>query len=330
MEQTAVPPFALPSQPLVSVIMPAFNAQAFIRQAVVSVLAQDYPHIELIVVDDGSTDGTLQALAEFAGQVRVPVRIESQANAGPAAARNRGLATARGELIAFLDADDLWLPGKLKAQVNYLQQHPDVAVVFGGFKRWEAQADGEFDVPPLTGGAVPAHEPTTQPSGWIYSDLLLDSVVHIITALVRKPVFDAIGSFDESLSTGEDYDFWLRASRRYRIDQLARTVAWYRIHAASITKMPRAESNEYRVLHAALQQFGATGPDGRTVAEAVLNQRLFGICFGHGYLHFWQGDPRHAHIAFSCALGHAFWHPRVWAYWLLSGLLRMWPPRWRS
>jgi len=174
--------------PLVSVILPTYNAMAFLAQAVESVLTQDYSQMELLVIDDGSTDGT----ADHAALQDPRIRVLRQKNAGPAAARNLGLAHAQGELVAFIDADDFWLPGKLRTQVAYLLAHPDVHIVFGGFTRWEAQADGSFATPAVTsfaGGPLAL----AQPSGWIYPDLLLDSVVHIITALVRKPVFDKVG-----------------------------------------------------------------------------------------------------------------------------------------
>lgn len=306
--------------PLVSVILPAYNAQAYIAQAVTSVLAQDYANLELLVIDDGSTDGT----AEHPALQDERIRVLCQANAGPAAARNLGLAQARGDLIAFIDADDLWLPGKLTAQVDYLQAHPDISIVFGGFQRWEPTANGHFMIPVVAPPASDAHT-LARPSGWIYTDLLLDSVVHIITAMVRKPVFDTVGLFDNSLPTGEDYDFWLRASRQFKIDQLAYTLACYRIHPTSLTTLPRPESNEYRVLIHALQTWGATGPDGQTVDATTLQNRLFGICFGHAYLHFWNGSRRQARKAFAQALGHSFWHPKVWVYWLLSSVLSATP-----
>ena len=296
--------------------MPAYNARAYIAQAVASVLAQDYANLELLVVDDGSTDGTAQHPALQDRRIH----ILQQANSGPAAARNLGLAQARGDLVAFIDADDLWLQSKLSAQVSYLQAHPDISIVFGGFHRWEPAADGHFVMPIVTPAPSDAHT-LIQPSGWIYTDLLLDSVIHIITAMVRKPVFDSVGVFDTRLATGEDYDFWLRVSRQFKIDQLAQTLACYRIHPVSLTTIPRPESNEYRVLTQALQTWGVIGPDGQTVDGETLRNRLFGICFGHAYLHFWNGSRRQARKAFAQALGHSFWHPKVWMYWLLSSAL---------
>jgi glycosyltransferase involved in cell wall biosynthesis len=299
--------------PLVTVILPAYNAQAHIAQAVASVLAQDYANLELLVIDDGSTDGTV----EHPSLQDRRICVLRQQNAGPASARNLGLAHARGKLIAFIDADDVWLPGKLSLQVGYLQAHPDISIVFGGFQRWLVSSDSHSDVPPCP-QIVSTGYTLTHPSGWIYADLLLDSAVHIITALVRKSVFDTVGVFDTRLPTGEDYDFWLRTSRQFKLDQLAQTFACYRIHANSLTKVPRPENNEYRVLKHALETWGTIGPDGRSVNAKALQHRLFGICFGHAYLHFWTGSRRQAHIAFGQALRHSFWHPKVWIYWLLS------------
>jgi len=316
--------------PLISVIVPAYNAAATLQQALDSVWAQHYPRLELLLVDDGSTDATL-ALVQQARAAGHPVRLWQQARQGPASARNLALQHAQGELIAFLDADDVWLPGKLQAQVAYLQAHPEVDVVFGPFERWEAQPDGQFVKPPTSAisasTAPPAGLPRlAQPSGSLYADLLLDSVVHIITALVRREVFLRVGGFDASLRTGSDYDFWLRASRYCRIDQLDQTVAWYRIHPASITKQPRRHNAEYLLVQKALRIHGPTGPDGRCVLASALQQRLFGISFGHGYLHFWHGVPWYACLAFAQALQHRPWHGKTWAYLALS-LLRV-PPAW--
>lgn len=272
--------------PLVSVIMPAYNARPYIAEAINSVLEQDYPHVELIVIDDGSRDGTAECAESFGERVKV-IR---QANAGVAAARNKGLAEARGELIAFLDADDVWLPGKLKAQVEYLHAHPETGVVYGVFSRWHAKPDGSFDPPPSPEVSDPQNLLIAEHSGWVYTKLLFDNIVHIITAMVRREVVEKLTGFDQSLPTGEDYDFWLRMSRHFRADKLNRVLAYYRIHATSITKVPRAENNEYRVLKKMLDQYGLAGPDGVSVTQRQINDRLCRLCFSHGYFHYWFGN----------------------------------------
>ena len=292
--------------------MPAFNARPYIEEAIRSVLSQDYPAIELIVVDDGSQDGTPEVAEGFGGRVRVL----RQTNAGPAAARNRGMEAARGEFIAFLDADDVWLPGKASMQVRHLQDYPAVSVVFSDFVRWYSQADGTFLAPPTP---ISANTPQSQApvqSGWIYKDILLDSLIHIITAMVRRSVIETVGGFDETLATGEDYDFWLRVSHRFRADKLSRTLACYRIHATSITKIPRRENNEYRVLLKALAAYGPAGPDNVAAPARALRERMFQLCFSHGYFHIRSGDPQVAQEAFRAAAHHSPLRPKVWAYWI--------------
>lgn len=299
--------------------MPAYNARPFIEESIQSVLNQDYPNIELIVVDDGSTDGTLKAAEKFDGRVRV-VR---QNNAGPAAARNRGIAGAKGSFIAFLDADDVWLPGKVLMQVKYLQSHPDVGVVFGSFSRWYSQADGSFSAPPPPVNLDTPLKLLSAHSGWLYKDILLDSVICIITAMVRRSVIDTVGSFDESLPTGEDYDFWLRVSRKFRGDELNRTFAYYRIHGTSTTKVPRKENNEYEVLLKTLAAYGPAGPDNVAASETALRERFFQLCFSHGYFHIRSGDPKVAQEAFKAALHHSPLQPKVWVYWLFAVIKRL-------
>ena len=112
------------SKPIVSVIIPTFNRSAMVREAVESVLSQTFDGFELIVVDDGSTDGTTDALRPLAGAIR----LIRQENRGVSAARNRGVAAARGALLAFLDSDDLWLPEKLAVQMSYMSTFPGAAV----------------------------------------------------------------------------------------------------------------------------------------------------------------------------------------------------------
>jgi glycosyltransferase involved in cell wall biosynthesis len=314
--------------PLVSVIIPSFNSRLYIGDAIRSVLDQDYPKLEVIVVDDGSTDGTPDEARRFGERVLV---LE-QANAGPAAARNLGVAVAKGELIAFIDADDIWVPGKLTAQVEYLGDHPEVGVVFGRFLRWCARPDGSFGpLPELPATGTPCSI-VSEASGWIYPEMLLDSLVWIVSAMVRRNIWVSLNGLDESLRTGEDYDFFVRASRMCPMHRLDRVVAYYRIHKESTTHVVRPQNNECIVLERALQLYGTAGPDGRAVSPVRLRRRLFGLHFTHGYQHYWHGSPRIARLAFrqalvSCPMASG----KAWLYLLLAtvkclGKLR--PPIW--
>ncbi len=183
---------------LVSAIIPTFNRLGLVREALASVRAQRGVAYETIVVDDGSSDGTAAALErEFAGGVRV-VRSERR---GVAAARNVGVAMSRGDLIAFLDSDDLWLPDKLAAQVDFLQRHPAASVC----QTEEIWVRNGVRINPR------AHH--RKPSGDIFEASLRLCLVSPSAVMLRRSLFDRLGGFDETLAVCEDYDLWLRMAR---------------------------------------------------------------------------------------------------------------------
>ena len=287
----------------VSVIMPAYNSREYIAEAIHSVLDQDYRDLELIIVDDGSTDGTAEEALKFGDRVKVLV----QKNAGPAAARNRGVKAANGQFLAFIDSDDVWMPGKISAQVSYLKNNSDVGVVFGRLVRWYPNELGAFLPPPfpttISSDNIIVHEE----SGWIYPEMLLDSVIWIVSALIRKEIWIALEGLDESLRTGEDYDFFIRSSRICKMDELNLYVAYYRIHPACTTHVIRTENNECLVLMRALKRYGIAAPDGRKVSSNLLHKRLYKLNFDHAYRHFWYGDSKIAIRYFTFALEHAQW-----------------------
>jgi glycosyltransferase involved in cell wall biosynthesis len=180
---------------LVSVIIPTFNRRAVVCEAVASVCAQRGAEFETVVVDDGSADGTAGALGgEFGARVRV-LRTE---NRGVAAARNLGVAASRGEMIAFLDSDDRWLPQKLASQVTFFMQHPDAQVC----QTEEIWVRNGVRVNPC------AHH--RKPSGDIFEASLRRCLVSPSAVMLRRALFERVGGFDESLPACEDYDLWLR------------------------------------------------------------------------------------------------------------------------
>jgi glycosyltransferase involved in cell wall biosynthesis len=200
--------------PLVSVVVPAFNAVRFLPEALASIVRQGYEPLEIVVVDDGSSDGT----GEVARASRArPVVIE-QPNRGPAAARNRGIAAAKGELIAFLDADDLWPDGKLALQVPRLMEDASLDVVLGQI-RYEALDDRTLD-----GIRFDA------PEGVLTN-------VNLGAGVFRRNVFDRVGLFDESLRFSEDQDWFLRARELDAgIAVLGEVTLRYRLHAGNMTR----------------------------------------------------------------------------------------------
>jgi glycosyltransferase involved in cell wall biosynthesis len=183
---------------LVSVIIPTFNRRALVREAVVSVCAQRRTAFEIIVVDDRSSDGTPEALVQEFGS---RIRIVATENRGVAAARNLGVRHSRGELLAFLDSDDLWLPGKLAAQVALFTAHP------------ETQICQTAEIWMRNGVRVNACKHHRKPSGDIFAPSLRRCLVSPSAVLLRRTLFERAGGFDATLPACEDYDLWLRIAR---------------------------------------------------------------------------------------------------------------------
>jgi len=257
-------------QPSISVVIPCYNAAAYIGATIDSVLAQDWPELEIIVVDDGSKDDSVALLRR-----RYPaVRVEVQANGGVASARNRGLALAGMDLVALVDADDIWLPGKLAAQVARMQAVPGCRMSYTAWQVWPC-VDPVPDPAWLAALAAQAPDPRWRgASGWIYPELLLDCVVWTSTVLAERSLFQEIGGFDTGLRIGEDYDLWLRASRVTPIERVAAPLALYRIHPASITKSLPTDNYRARVIARALDQWGFASPDGRSGERRAVQRML--------------------------------------------------------
>lgn len=191
--------------PRVSVIIPTYNRAALVQEAVASVLAQTYRDFELLVVDDGSTDGTLAALAPWDGEVRV---LSRPSRGGVSAARNTGIAGARGEWLAFLDADDLWLPEKLARQMAFMEAKPRL-LLSQTEEIWVRR--GVKVNPPRTHAKA---------GGDIFLRSLERCLVSPSAALLHRRLLDDHGVFDEELPAAEDYDLWLRLSWRYEVGLL--------------------------------------------------------------------------------------------------------------
>lgn len=194
----------------VSVIIPVYNGETFLLEALESIKRQTYQPLEIIIVDDGSTDDTAKVAKTFQGNVIYSYQV----NHGPAAARNKGLRMAQGDVIAFLDADDLWSENKLEVQLLQLENDSAVEIVLGHTKRmWAKPGTHNYDR-------------FTEPE----LALKLDS------CLVRRSVFDKVGHFDESLRCCEDWDWFLRA-RELGVSFVthAEVMAYYRRHDRNLT-----------------------------------------------------------------------------------------------
>jgi len=179
--------------PAVSVIIPTYNRRELVREALASVLAQTHSDVELIVVDDGSDDGTAEVVQEFAR-----VRYVYQPNRGVSAARNHGVALSSGALLAFLDSDDLWQPRKLESQVAFFTAHPQ-ALICQTEELWLRH-----------GVRVNPHNKHRKSAGDIFARSLELCLVSPSAVMLRRELFKQAGGFDESLPACEDYDLWLR------------------------------------------------------------------------------------------------------------------------
>jgi len=209
---------------LVTVVMPVYNVGPFVAASIGSVLSQTYERFELIVVDDGSTDDTPDRVADIQDD---RVRLVRQPNAGSATARNTGVAAGRGELIAFIDGDDAWLPDKLARHVAYLRGHPDADLTFA----WSRTVDeGGQDT-----GRTSAHVSGVVPFERLF---VLNVVGNGSAAVLRRDALDRAGTFDDHLRAAVDHDMWLRVAllRPRNVHAVPETLSLYRMRAGQTTK----------------------------------------------------------------------------------------------
>ncbi|WP_146131608.1 glycosyltransferase [Merismopedia glauca] len=202
--------------PLVTVILPVYNGEKFLAEAIQNIKEQNYQSLEIIVIDDGSTDKT----AEVAAQFHDEIRYVYQSNQGPAAARNQGSKLAQGEVITFLDVDDLWADNMLLDFTDYLITHPDVEIVQGLIQ--QMQLDEK-----TTDEDAPVFKPVFQPYQFI----------NLGSALYRKSAFDKVGLFDLTLRDSDDTDWFVRAwEQNITKVVIPKTVLFYRKHDRNITR----------------------------------------------------------------------------------------------
>src|SRR5438093_5486172 len=231
-------------QPLISVIIPSYNSAHFVLQAVQSALEQTYSPVEVIVVDDGSTDDTRERLVPQNGRIRYVY----QSNGGPSKARNRGIKEAQGDLIAFLDADDRWLPEKLQKQWKSLQGNPDACLVHTDLYRL-------YEPSGTIGHKY--HDRKRLFSGYCYSEFFWTNEVILSTVLVTRQCLEKMGGFDEEIrrASTEDLDLWIRIARHFPLSYVDEPLVLYREHLTNASRNHRILlENEYYVLAKALQE----------------------------------------------------------------------------
>jgi len=274
--------------PLVSAIVPCHNAGTFVREAVESIIRQGYQNIQIIVVDDGSTDDSVDQLDGFADRIS----LIRQRNSGPASARNAGLRVAKGDYVAFLDADDAWHPRKIEVQLRHLLAHPACGIVYGRWLEWRCSADGGWTKPSWPQDDLDSPTTLQNESGWLYLKLLLESVIHTSSVMFRSDVIRKAGMFDETLRKGQDLDYWLRASRISPIHKLDSTLSLYRIYGASLTHRPMDTNYQAVIIERAVSNWGLQDTEGRTLDRANVDIVLRESWKAFGLRHLLAGSPQ--------------------------------------
>lgn len=204
--------------PFISVIIPTYNRKDIILDAIQSVLSQTFKDFELIVVDDGSIDGTV----EYLTSLQMPITIISKENGGVSSARNKGIEIARGDYIAFLDSDDVWLPEKLAQQVVYISSHPNTALVYTDEYievNGEVQSQTRFER---------ANIGEEGKNNLLLSAFVQHTPIHTSAVMIKRSVLDEVGYFNESLKIHEDSELWNRVSKKYKFGFIDIPLATFR------------------------------------------------------------------------------------------------------
>jgi glycosyltransferase involved in cell wall biosynthesis len=230
-------------KPAVSVVIATYNYARYLPAAVESALRQTLPSLEVVIVDDGSTDATPRVVRPLLTDPRV--YYHRKAHAGVAAAKNAGVSLSQAPLVAFLDADDVWMPPKLARQAALFRADPGLGVAYT--RRWLIDQRGrrlEYEQPPLFRGRVLNH-------------LFRTNFVCFSSAMVRRDVLDEAGPFDEGLALAVDYDLWLRVALRHRFDYVDEPLVEYRTgHANLSSRSEERLATALRVMHRFLDEFG--------------------------------------------------------------------------
>jgi glycosyltransferase involved in cell wall biosynthesis len=252
--------------PRVSAIISTHNRKDFVLEAVESVLAQTYGDYELIVVDDGSTDGTGEVLKRYGEHVH----YSYQAHQGVSMARNRGLELAHGEFVAFLDSDDLWLPKKLRIQVAFMDEHPEAQICYTD-EIWIRR-----------GVRVNPKKKHAKYSGWVYPHCLPLCIISPSSALMRRGLFEQVGTFDPQLPVCEDYDLWLRVASHCPVFFIPQRLIVKRGGHPDQLSQQRWGNDRYRVIAlATILELGVLTPQMRELTIQELHRKVRVLISGY-------------------------------------------------
>ncbi len=285
--------------PVVSIIMPCYNAAAHLPQSVGSILAQTFADWELIAVDDGSSDGTL---AWLQAQADPRLRVHTQPNQGVSAARNAGLELARGECVAFLDADDTWAPDFLEKMVGALRRQSDAVLAYCG---WQNVGLPAARCQPFIPPDYEAHDKR--------ETLFAGCRWPIHATLTRRDVIQQAGGFDRHLKNAEDYALWLETAGTRPVVRVPEVLAFYHFHGGQQASANRARA-ALQFLEAQ-QDYLARHPDfDAQLGRSRRRQLLYGNLLHQGYECYWQRDLPAARAIFRRVLLAGYGSPKDWLY----------------
>jgi len=247
--------------PRVSIIVATYNQAGFIKESLESAFQQSFKDFEIVVVDDGSTDDTESVLEPY----RDRIRYFYQTNSGPASAHNLGIENSFGQLVAFLNSDDLWLPHKLEIQVRYLDQHPEVGLVHGDYVRIDAE-----------GRQIGSSIHTRRPPSLTFADLIRHNTIGMSTVVVRKKWLEKVSGLDPGSNPTEDFDLWLRlAQAGCRFAYVPSVVGKWRRHSASISASRiRVHQAHIRILRKLEGLCDARSAEGRRTLRMIRKKVL--------------------------------------------------------
>ena len=220
--------------PTVSIIMPVYNGAKYLSSAIDSALAQSWPALQLILVNDGATDNSHEIIQRYLPDPRI-VYLINPANAGVATSRNVALQHASGDYIAFHDQDDLWLPGKLELQMGVMQRHPEIGLLHTRYARIDSEGAlfPEYRALGEEAFCNPAADTRVDD---VFEEIFISNDIQPLTSVIPKKVLDTVGWFNPDLPGVDDYELWLRIARRYPVGHLQTITGFWRQHAAQQSK----------------------------------------------------------------------------------------------
>jgi glycosyltransferase involved in cell wall biosynthesis len=282
-----------PTHPKVSVVIPAYNCGPYLPCAIDSVLSQTYRSFEVIVVNDGSTDGTEKVLLPY----RDRIKYLAGQNRGASAARNKGFAASRGDLIAYLDADDVWRPEKLALQVELFEANPDVGVCFTDFTFLGERLSGNRGFTERDSALLRYPSRQIGSRSYLLTSLLLlqDFLVHQAfpkpsVTMIRRECLDRIGGFDESLQICEDTQMYLRLAKYFKFAYVDEPLVQRRVRDDTLASS--ADSRRYAAVHIQMIENLEKWIPLSAKETSISNKLLSSYRFSAGYTEFSDGHLR--------------------------------------